>query len=139
MEKTHDLHNLPHDKLKIDKNCCENDSVDSYVGKENEIVNSVCASTDSNKYLKSNNLIEDEKEAKSSKIVSLLDSYCKNLNESLDFVECELPNKFKNASQKNEEKDFQRGSQINEPIICDICKEDITPLDIYNRGIHVNK
>lgn len=115
------------------------DSELSCVDKENEIINSVCDSSNKNKGLKINKLIESDKGAKISKKVSLLDTYCSTLNESNDFVECELTNKFRNASQKSEKKEFQNGSQVNEAMICEICKEDITALDIHNRGIHVNK
>lgn len=115
------------------------DSELSCVDKENEMINSVCDSSAKNKGLKFKRLTEKEKGAKISKKGSLLDTYCNTLNESIDFVECGLTNKFRNASQKSEKREFQTGSQVKEAMICEICKEDITALDIHNRGIHVNK
>lgn len=115
------------------------DSELSCVDKENEIINSVCDSSAKNKSSKIKRLPENEKGAKIFKKGSLLDTYCNTLNESSDFIECELTNKFRNASQKSEKKEFQNGSQVKEVMLCEICKEDITALDVHNRGIHVNK
>lgn len=74
-------------------------------------------------------IISQEDQLKSSKILPSLDSYCKTdiLNESADFAECKV--KFK-SKQKIVKKEL---------FFCEICKEDITDLDVYNRSVHLNK
>lgn len=96
---------------------------------QNGINNSICKLREKYKQVGNNESLDAETKEKSSKIASVLDSYFKTdiLDESSDFIQCDSRNKFKSSSQKTE------------VLLCEICKEDITALDIHNRGVHVNK
>lgn len=77
----------------------------------------------------------DSQERKEKSKISALDTFCSTniLNESDDFIVPEPVAKVKNSKNERITKSFKQ-----EIISCEICKEDITILDIHNRAVHVN-